>query len=82
MRVIGLRRKDAEKKADTHKNHYPCIPIQEMPQFVKDMYMNKARLYPTTVNVMKFVMLTFVRTGELIYVFINEFDFDIINYLK
>jgi len=56
--------------------HYPCIPIQEMPKLVKDIYTNTGRLYPTTLNALKFVMLVFVRNKELIGTKWQEFDFE------
>lgn len=36
--------------------HYPCIPIREIPQLIKDIYNNQGRLYHTTLNALKFVM--------------------------
>ena len=56
--------------------HFASIDVHEMPQLVRDIYFNKGRLYPTTQNALKLIMLTFVRTSELIEAEWKEFDFE------
>ncbi len=56
--------------------NYNSIAIHEIPDFIKVVNQNKCRLYPTTLNAIKLMMLTFVRTGELIGAKWNEFNFN------
>ena len=58
------------------KSHYNAISIEELPEFLHVLERNDARLYPTTRNAMKLLMLTFVRTSELINAQWKEIDFD------
>ena len=58
------------------KRHYAAINFNELPEFLNILDRNEARLYPTTQNAMKLLMLTFVRTNELINAKWEEFDFD------
>ena len=58
------------------KNHYKAITIEELPEFLKIFERNDARLFPTTRNAMILLMLTFVRTSELINAEWSEFDFN------
>jgi integrase len=58
------------------KSHYNSIPIEELPEFLKILERNDARLYPTTRNGIKLLMHTFVRTSELINAEWDEIDFN------
>ena len=57
-------------------NHLATIEAREIPQFLRDLQENKARLFPQTVLALRMLMLTFVRTGELIGAKWPEFDFE------
>ena len=57
------------------KTHFSSIEVEELPEFVADLKSNKGRLYPTTQNALWLVMLTFVRTSELINARWDEIDF-------
>ena len=60
-----------------HKSgHYACIFPEEIPDFLKALNSNNARLYLQTVLAIRLLMLTFVRTKELIEATWDEFDFD------
>lgn len=56
--------------------HLASIEPNELPQFIKDLYRNDARMYPTTRLAVEFMMHTFVRTSELIEAKWSEFDFE------
>ena len=56
-------------------DHFASIDINEIPDFLSVLRSNKARLYPTTLNALKLMMLTFVRTNELINARWEEIDF-------
>lgn len=58
------------------KKHYNTITFDELPEFLEVMERNDARLYQTTRNALKLMMLTFVRTSELINAEWSEIDFD------
>ncbi|MRG48286.1 tyrosine-type recombinase/integrase [Chitinophaga sp. SYP-B3965] len=58
------------------KGHYAAIEVDELPQLVKAINANEARLYRQTTLAMKLMLLTFVRTSELIHAKWPEFDFD------
>lgn len=58
------------------KTHYNAITFNELPEFLDVLERNDARLYQTTRNAMKLLMLTFVRTSELINAKWDEIDFD------
>jgi len=58
------------------KVHFPAIDVEELPEFVKTLNSNKARLYATTQNALWLIMLTFVRTSELIDAEWSEIDFE------
>lgn len=58
------------------KSHFAALNPEELPEFLKDLDSNKARLYPTTINAMKLMLLTFVRTKELIEATWDEIDFE------
>lgn len=48
------------------KTHFAAIQPEEIPAFLKDLRGNKGRLYPLTQMAVELLMLTFVRTSELI----------------
>lgn len=58
------------------KTHFSALDPEELPEFLKDLNSNKARLYPTTINAMRLMLLTFVRTKELIEATWDEIDFE------
>lgn len=58
------------------KTHFAALDPSELPELLKDINSNKARLYPTTINAMKLMLLTFVRTKELIEATWDEIDFE------
>jgi integrase len=64
--------KDALESKSTE--HLASIEPSELPQFIKDLARNDARMYPTTRLAVEFMMHTFVRTGELIQARWSEFD--------
>ncbi|MCL4678890.1 MAG: integrase arm-type DNA-binding domain-containing protein [Alphaproteobacteria bacterium] len=55
---------------------FACIDIKEMPEFLDKLEKNEARLYHRTIRAIKLLMLTFVRTNELINATWEEFDLD------
>ena len=74
-RDIAADVKDAlVPKLDT--KHFACLPLEEIPQFLRDLSSNKARLFPITTKAIELLMLTFVRTQELIGATWDEFDLD------
>ena len=56
------------------KKHYACLDIKEIPQLLKALHFNNARLHTDTRLAIKLLMLTFVRTKELIEATWDEFD--------
>ncbi len=58
------------------KGHFAAIESKELPALVKAIYENKARLYMSTRLALELMLLTFVRTSELIEAEWEEFDLD------
>lgn len=58
------------------KDHYASLEIHELPDFIRALERNEARLYHSTRNALYLMMLTFVRTNELINARWEEIDFD------
>lgn len=58
------------------KGHYHCLEIKEMHEFLATLEENKPRLYERTKRGIRLLMLTFVRTSELIEAKWSEFDLD------
>ncbi|MCB0713825.1 MAG: tyrosine-type recombinase/integrase [Ignavibacteriae bacterium] len=56
--------------------HYAAIESDELPALIQAIERNDARLYHSTRNALKLIMLTFVRTSELINARWVEFDFE------
>lgn len=57
------------------KGHYAAIEAKDLPKFVYDLKNHKAKLNRQTYLSVHFMMLTFVRTGEMIKAEWSEFDF-------
>ena len=58
------------------KGHYAALDSAHLPAFIKALENNDARLYIQTRLSIKLLMLTFVRTGEMIGATWDEFNFD------
>ena len=58
------------------KGHFAAITPDELPEFVRTLNQNKARLYITTRIAIQLMMLTFIRTSELIEAEWTEIDLD------
>ena len=56
--------------------HFSALDIKEVPDFLKALERNDARLYARTRRATKLLMLTFVRTSELIESTWDEFDLE------
>ncbi len=56
------------------KGHFAAIEAKELPEFISDLRNHKARLTPQTYLAVNFMMLNFVRTGEMIKAEWDEFD--------
>jgi integrase len=67
---VGMVLKPVKKK------HYACIAIKEVPELIKAIERNDARLHTDTRLAIRLLMLTFVRTKELIEAKWDEFDLD------
>lgn len=58
------------------KTHYAAIEAKDLPEFMADLHDHKAKLNRQTWLAVNFMMLTFVRTGEMIAAQWDEFDFE------
>ena len=58
------------------KSHFAAIEAKELPQFIADLRSHRFKLNRQTYLAVEFMMLTFVRTGEMIKAEWGEFDFD------
>lgn len=58
------------------KGHFAAIDSKDIPQFISDLRSHKMRLNRQTYLAVEFMMLTFVRTSEMIGAQWDEFDFD------
>lgn len=56
------------------KGHYSAMKVDELPTFLSVLHTNDARLFPQTKLAIELMLLTFVRTGELINAKWSEFD--------
>ncbi len=70
----ALELSDALKKYK--KEHHAHLEAHEIPEFLKTLERNDARLHLSTKVAIKLLMLTFVRTSELIGSRWEEVDFD------
>lgn len=57
-------------------SHFAAISVDELPQFVKDLHNYEPRLKWQTFLAIKMMLLTFVRTKELLHATWDEFDLD------
>lgn len=57
-------------------NHFAAIESKDLPQFMADLRDHKAKLNRQTYLAVNMMMLTFVRTGELIKAQWSEIDFE------
>lgn len=58
------------------KTHFAALDSKELPAFLDTLNRNEARLYPQTIRAVRLLMLTFVRTSELIGARWEEIDLD------
>ena len=58
------------------KSHFAAIEAKDLPQFISDLRNHKAKLNRQTYLAVNFMMLTFVRTGEMIGAKWSEFDLE------
>lgn len=58
------------------RGHFPALSAKHIPEFLQKLEQNTQRLYPQTRRATKLLMLTFVRTSELIHAKWNEFDME------
>lgn len=58
------------------KGHFAAIDCRDLPDFLKAIDRNDARLYRNTQNALRLIMLTFMRTSELINARWEEIDFE------
>lgn len=56
--------------------HYAALESKDLPAFLQTLEANEARLYAYTRNAVKLLLLTFVRTSELINATWDEFDLE------
>jgi integrase len=58
------------------KGHFASIDIDDLPTLLSSLHHHKARLYRQTYLAIRLMLLTFVRTSELIEAKWEEIDFD------
>lgn len=58
------------------RGHFAAMDIQDLPEFLQALERNEARLFPQTMIAIKLLMLTFVRTSELIKATWDEFNLE------
>lgn len=58
------------------EEHFAALDIREVPEFLSVLDENSADLHFQTRLAIKFMMLTFVRTSEMIRARWEEFDLD------
>lgn len=58
------------------QGHFASIKVEELPTLVKKLNHNEARLFRQTVLAIRLMLLTFVRTKELLEAKWSEFDFE------
>ena len=56
--------------------HYAALEIDELPEFIKALRTNNGRCFTTSILATELMLLTFVRTGELISAKWEEFDLE------
>ncbi len=65
-----------EALAKYKKGHFAALSVDELPMFISDLYAKKDLFSKQTFLAIKLMMLTFVRTKELIHAKWDEIDFD------
>lgn len=58
------------------RTNYAAMETKDLPDFIRRLDRNEARLFPQTRLAVELMMLTFVRTSELIKAKWSEFDFE------
>ncbi len=58
------------------KGHYAAIESDKLPELLRGLNKNDARLFKQTILAIKLILLTFVRTSELINATWSEFDLE------
>lgn len=58
------------------RKHFAALEASDIPEFLQLLERNEARLFPQTRHAMQLLMLTFVRTSELIEASWDEFDLE------
>lgn len=58
------------------RGHFAAITYKELPEFLEKLEENRPRLFRQTVLATKLLLLTFVRTTELIHATWDEFDLE------
>lgn len=58
------------------KGHFASIDVDDLPELLTALHRHKARLYHQTYLAIRLMLLTFVRTSELIEAKWEEIDFD------
>lgn len=62
--------------APIKQGHYAAMEAKDLPEFLSKLYSNEARLFISTQLALEMMLLTFVRTSELIKARWDEFDFE------
>lgn len=62
--------------ASVPRGNFAAMDAKQLPTFLSKLYRNEARLFIPTQLAMEFMLLTFVRTSELIKAKWNEIDFE------
>lgn len=58
------------------KGHHAAIMVADLPEFLRTLQKNEARMYPATRILMRLMLLTFVRTAELTETPWSEIDME------
>ncbi len=58
------------------RGHFTALQLEHLPEFLAKLERNEARLYPLTRHALKLLLLTFVRTSELINARWSEIDLE------
>ena len=80
---IGTERADRNVALDLRgtleafkRGHFAALTTEQIPEFLQKLDKNTQRLYPQTIRATKLLMLTFVRTSELVHAKKSEFNLD------
>lgn len=55
--------------------HHSALDVKDLPDFLNKLEKNEARLFPQTKMAIELMLLTFVRTSELLEATLSEIDF-------